>query len=434
MKRILCIILAVLLLIPSAYAAGENMSLTISQVQGEVGDTVTITGQVTNAPACTSFRVILTYDSACLKITGGSIGPKVKGGYINTAASFGGKKAISALSADATKSFEGDVVLFTLTAEIVGTPASGDSTALAIAHYEFFDTSANLQKVTPATVTDGSLTYPSLKQPAGGNDNTGSGDNNTGDNNTGNNNPGSGDNNNNNTGDNNTGNNPGDNNTNTGDNNTNTGDNNTNTGDNNTNTGDNNTNTGDNNTNTGDNNTNTGDNNTNTGDNNTNTGDNNTNTGDNNTNTGAGEGNTGNNESADTPAPETDKKPSADKNDKNDKTPTGDWIVVEDQFAHIDENGNSNLYEGEYEEPKNPGDKADVILKDEDGNTVGSVVIEKDEAGNLNVIEQDLNNKKPMWPWVAGGVALALAAAAVAVVLILKKKKETVSEDASYIP
>ncbi len=378
MKRILCIILAVLLLIPSAYAAGENMTLTISQVQGEVGDTVTITGQVTNAPACTSFRVILTYDSACLKITGGSIGPKIKGGYINTTASFGGKKAISALSADANKSFEGNVVLFTLTAEIVGTPASGDSTALTIAHYEFFDTSANLQKVTPATVTDGSLTYPSLKQPAGGgNDNTGSGDNN---------NPGAGDNNNNNPGDNNTGN--------------------------------NNPGSGDNNTNTGDNNTNTGDNNTNTGDN----------------NTGAGEGNTGSNESTGTPespAPETDKKPSAD---KNDKTPTGDWIVIEDQFAHIDENGNSNLYEGEYEEPKNPGDKADVTLKDEDGNTVGSVVIEKDEAGNLNVIEQDLNNKKPVWPWVAGGVALVLAAAAVAVVLILKKKKETVSEDASYIP
>ena len=172
MKRILCVILAVLLLTPAVFASGDNMKLTISQPEGEIGDTVTIVGEVKGAPACTSYRVIMTYDDTCLKITGGKSGDTVKGGQINVETSFGDKKAISALAVDVSKSFEGDTVLFTLTGEIIGKPASGNSSPLTIAHYEFFD--ANVKRITldDAAVIDGSIVYPSLSQIP--DDNTGS--------------------------------------------------------------------------------------------------------------------------------------------------------------------------------------------------------------------------------------------------------------------
>ena len=60
MKKLICFILCVLMLIPTVSAAGE-MELLVSQVSGKVGDTITIVGQVTNAPSCSSYRVIMTY-------------------------------------------------------------------------------------------------------------------------------------------------------------------------------------------------------------------------------------------------------------------------------------------------------------------------------------------------------------------------------------
>ena len=73
MKKLICFILCVLMLIPTVSAAGE-MELLVSQVSGKVGDTITIVGQVTNAPSCSSYRVIMTYDGSCLQALSGTKG------------------------------------------------------------------------------------------------------------------------------------------------------------------------------------------------------------------------------------------------------------------------------------------------------------------------------------------------------------------------
>ena len=71
MKRILSILLALLLLMPAAYADEEKMTFHLEGARGEVGDTVTVVGSVKNAPVCASFRVIMTYDEDVLEVVEG---------------------------------------------------------------------------------------------------------------------------------------------------------------------------------------------------------------------------------------------------------------------------------------------------------------------------------------------------------------------------
>ncbi|MBQ8600727.1 MAG: hypothetical protein IJ407_05065 [Clostridia bacterium] len=402
MKRILCIVLALLLLTPAVFAAESmKLELTPSVNEAEIGDKVTYVGKVTGAPSCASFRVIATYDNTCLKLLSGSAGSGIAGSIaLNKNATYQGKSAIVALAASASQALIGDAELFVLEFEVIGEPTSGNTTGLTVAHQEFFN--EDLKKVTPA-INAASITYPSLPVPENppADDNTAGEDNNP-------------------------------------------------SGDSNTTPDSGNNTTPDNGNNT------TPDSGNNT------TPDNST---DNNTPTTPDSGSTNpddsvsplpggsvtedapsatpdNNDTAATPengadndaatAPGSTADPGTENTPSN--APTGNWIVAGNQFAHVDEEGNANLYEGEYkeEEPVNPGDKAEVILKDEEGKEIGSVVVEKDQDGSLNVVEQDLGNdkdKSPVWIWfVIGGAVVLVAATAVVGVFYFKKRKAVAAE------
>ena len=404
MKRILCILLAILLLTPAVFA-DNTMTLTLSQVEGEIGDKVTVVGKVENAPSCASYRVILTYDNTCLKPLSGKKGSGTSGQTaININAAHQGKSAIVAMAAKASQALIGNAELFILEFEIIGNPQGTNYTEIAVAYHEFFN--EDLARVSP-TVTAGKVTYPSLPvptPPAGNEGETttppaGEGNNPGGETTT----PPAGE-----------GNNPG---------------------------GETTTPPAGEGNNPGGETTTppAGDGNNSAG-------------GETTTPPAGGENNT----SPDTPAaPENPAAPEApttpeggattgDSNtnapapekepekNNNYKEPEGNWIVAGDQYAHVDNDGNGNLYQGEFkdEAPQNPGDKAEVILKDEEGKEAGSVIVEKEEDGTLNVVGEDFGkDQMPIWAWfLIGGGIVVLGAAAVVGYLYYQKKKTAVTE------
>lgn len=95
---------------------------------------------------------------------------------------------------------------------------------------------------------------------------------------------------------------------------------------------------------------------------------------------------------SDAPAPETPTNPEAPSTNE-DKKPTGSWIPDKDtdDLYHVDEQGNSTVFQPEYSEKPEPGKVTDVILKDkETGKEVGSLKVEGNEDGSFDVIEQDV--------------------------------------------
>lgn len=146
MKRILSILLALLLLMPAAYADEEKMTFHLEGARGEVGDTVTVVGSVKNAPVCASFRVIMTYDEDVLEVVEGK---KINSGglfIINVNATHEEQPAVNALAADASEVLRGDMELFSVTFRIrAETP--DDGTLIQVAYQEFFK--ADLTRVYP---------------------------------------------------------------------------------------------------------------------------------------------------------------------------------------------------------------------------------------------------------------------------------------------
>ena len=146
MKRILSILLALLLLMPAAYADEEKMTFHLEGARGEVGDIVTVVGSVKNAPVCASFRVIMTYDEDVLEVVEGK---KINSGglfIINVNATHEEQPAVNALAADASEVLRGDMELFSVTFRIrAETP--DDGTLIQVAYQEFFK--ADLTRVYP---------------------------------------------------------------------------------------------------------------------------------------------------------------------------------------------------------------------------------------------------------------------------------------------
>ncbi len=141
MKRILCFIMILLLLTPAAFAAEDKMTFRVESASGKVGDTVTVTGLVENAPVCASFRVILTYDNTVLEPVSAA---KLECGGLfmsNVKYTYQGKAAVNVLSADANKSLEGNMKLFSVTFKIIAESPESNGSPLTVAHQEFFDPS-----------------------------------------------------------------------------------------------------------------------------------------------------------------------------------------------------------------------------------------------------------------------------------------------------
>ena len=346
MKRILCLILALLLLTPAAFA-DEDLTFTMSSVSGKVGDTVAVVASVKNAPVCASYQVIFTYDDTVLEVVKGENVNSDGIFMINTDTSNGGKKAVNALAADADKVLEGDTDLFKVTFKIIGKPANEKGTLLEMGKNEFIETT-KLKQLYPTvepcriTVTDDTAAEPlpddeppvfdddpdtdekpdtddepeSDETPSTGNDAT----------------------------------------------------------------------------------------------------------------TGA-KPNTGTGSNAET-APETNENTGATdsaKPEKDDKKPTGSWVVDEnnDEIHHVTEDGDATVYHPEYTEKPEEGKVTEIILKDEEGKDAGSIKVEKQEDGTLEVVEQDLSTDKngfPGWGWAVCMIA-AVVIAGGAVVLALKKRQ-----------
>ena len=137
MKKFLCLILALLLLCPRAFAAGD-LTFTFSKPEGKVGDTVTIVVASKGAPVACSYKLVMVYDTKVLKpIAVKNINSK---GFFmhNLKATYEGKPAVNALTADAKKAFEGDCELFSVSFEILAEP-EGSSTTIEIPYYECYD-------------------------------------------------------------------------------------------------------------------------------------------------------------------------------------------------------------------------------------------------------------------------------------------------------
>lgn len=141
MKKLLCIILIILMLLPAAGAANENlptMTLKLSGGAGKVGDTVTVFVSVENAPTCASFQTRLGYDEKVLKpIAYKQLGA---GGIFlcNLSAVHEGKNIINALAADAAKVLEGTVALYSVDFEIIGECADPNGTPISVLTQEFY--------------------------------------------------------------------------------------------------------------------------------------------------------------------------------------------------------------------------------------------------------------------------------------------------------
>ncbi|MBQ8893826.1 MAG: hypothetical protein IJ043_05395 [Clostridia bacterium] len=148
MKRILCLLLALVLLTPAVFAEGEDLTFRMESAYGNVGDTVTVTASVQNAPVCASYRVIFTYDTAALEVVEGKNVDTAGLFIINVNATYDGQKAVNALSADAKKVIEGDMELFTVTFKIISETEGTEGALLKIVHEEFFG--ADLTRMTPA--------------------------------------------------------------------------------------------------------------------------------------------------------------------------------------------------------------------------------------------------------------------------------------------
>lgn len=390
MKRIICLILALLLLVPAAYAdEASDMVFHMESVTGEVGDTVTVMASVKNAPKCASFRIIFTYDDTVLQVVSGQKEKAAGLFMINTNTEHDGKAAVNALAADASKVLEGDMDLFSVKFKIIAETESDAGTLLEVVTEEFF--TEDLKQIHP-TIEQARISVSS--DATGGNEGDPNPDNGTA----------------------------------TPDN---SGDNNTEGNPSSTPNGDT---TGGNSSNTNGDTTGTTSGSTTgtTSGSTTGTTSGNTN-GDSNATTSGG---TSGSNQADTPAsttPETD--------NTKDKTPTGSWLVDEEneEVVHVQENGDYTTYVPEFTETPEVGKVTDVILKDEEtGEEVGSIKVEKQEDGAIEVVEQDLLSageaKKsgvPGWVWVVIGVVAVAAAAAVVLVVVTRKKKAEAPAESS---
>ncbi len=146
MKKLISAILILLMLTPAALAAPDGMVFCLTDgVAAGVGETVTLTARVENAPACSSFRVFFTYDTGILEYVEHKQ-LNTRGIFIlNPNANYENKPAFSALAADAGTVFEGNSDLFSITFKLKADPAGKD--LIQLAYSEFY--SADLEKLEP---------------------------------------------------------------------------------------------------------------------------------------------------------------------------------------------------------------------------------------------------------------------------------------------
>lgn len=148
MKRIVCLILALLMLTPTAFADTPKMTYRLKGGEGKVGDVVKVVLSVEEAPACVAYETTLTYDPAVLQPTGDYQKMHLNGlMVVNTEADIEGKKMVK-VAAVAVKGnlLEGTMDLLNISFKIIGTPEDAKGSLIDVYDYTF---SQDDEKLTP---------------------------------------------------------------------------------------------------------------------------------------------------------------------------------------------------------------------------------------------------------------------------------------------
>lgn len=170
MKRIVCLILALLMLTPTAFADTPEMTYRLKGGEGKVGDVVKVVLSVEEAPACVAYETTLTYDPAVLQPTGDYQKMHLNGlMVVNTEADIEGKKMVK-IAAVAVKGnlLEGTMDLLNVSFRIIGTPEDAQGSLIDVYDYTFSQDDEKLSPVStlllvPARVKvaeGGTLTEP----------------------------------------------------------------------------------------------------------------------------------------------------------------------------------------------------------------------------------------------------------------------------------
>lgn len=321
MKKFLCILLAVLMLTPAAYADGEKMAYKLTGGSGELGDTVKVVVSVENAPSIISYESIFLYDPAVLKPTG-TYQKMHMGGLMafnpNFKTPVEGKGAIKVAAFGTNKSImEGDLELFNFTFEIIGKTADEKGSLVEVHTHSFSQNDENLSKVPALTITPCRIGVPVLEPEVPDAPDAPSTDDPV---------------------------------------------------------------------------------------------------------TEPEE----DTPSTDTPAGKPETEAPATPEVEEEKRPTGDWYIYEDQAVLVekDEEGKDVFHQFtvEYEKDEE-GKTTGVTLYDEEEKEAGKLTVNEDEYGNLTVLEQDMN-KGGFSPWFLLPIGVAVLIAIGGVVLAVKNKKK----------
>lgn len=170
MKRIVCLILALLMLTPTAFADTPEMTYRLKGDEGKVGDVVKVVLSVENAPACVAYDTTLTYDPAVLQPTGDYQKMHLNGlMVVNTDADVEGKKMVKIAAVAVNGNLlEGTTDLLNVSFKIIGMPEDSKGSLIDVYDYTFSQNDDDLTPVStlllvPARVRvaeGGTLTEP----------------------------------------------------------------------------------------------------------------------------------------------------------------------------------------------------------------------------------------------------------------------------------
>lgn len=140
MKRILALILALLMLTPTAFAdTTPQMTYRLKGDKGKVGDVVKVVLSVEDAPKCVAYETTLTYDPEVLEPTGDYQKMYLKGlMVVNTEYEENGKKMVKiAAVAISDPLLEGTMDLLNISFKIIGMPEDPDGSVVDVYDYTF---------------------------------------------------------------------------------------------------------------------------------------------------------------------------------------------------------------------------------------------------------------------------------------------------------
>lgn len=141
MKRIVCLLAAVLLvcaMMPVATAEGDVTLRLVGNLQSaQVGDTVTVTAVAENAPDCTAYELIFSYDDTVLKPVLAQAVDTEGFSNFNTEFYYDNKPAVKASAVDPSFCFSGNAVLATFTFEILAETPGYYGTPITIRYSSF---------------------------------------------------------------------------------------------------------------------------------------------------------------------------------------------------------------------------------------------------------------------------------------------------------